>query len=52
MFCENHQHQIALVKDMHIVLLLQRTYASPLANGVDGVWQTACDRLQAILATG
>jgi len=51
MLCENHPQQIALLKDMRTVPLLRRIYASPLANGVDGVWQTAYDRLQAILAT-
>jgi len=51
MLCENHPQQIALLKEMHTVPLLQRIYASPLANGVGGVWQTAYDRLQAIMAT-
>jgi len=49
MLCENHPQQIALVNDMQFMPLLQLHYFRPLANGVDGVWHTAYNRLQAIL---
>jgi len=52
MLCEYHPHQIAVLNEMQIVLLLAYKYDRPIANGVDGVWQTAYDRLQGILAAG